>query len=332
MQLVKKPRKKNYINNTDLLIQLAESRKQKKMTNELAAMLQELCARYASKGNWVNYCVDEQTAALTKRGWMSYDNISTSDEILSYNVDTRDLVWSKILDLYVNDYEGDMHYLTVRGMDALVTPGHKFVSLEYGLKPVEEIICHEHIVLMGNPTREVMYDLNSALKESITRFIPTTCKAQSIDFHGGMREEKPNIPTQKYNGTIWCPQTEYGTFVARRNGCIYASGNTYNEDMQAYAMMMLVRSWDKFKPEISNNPFAFFTQCVKNFYRQYLNQEKKHRDIRDELMVSAGLTPSHTYQIAYEEGEGRLEDRSSSFFNDPTYNEEEPEKELEHRV
>jgi hypothetical protein len=128
-QTTRKPRKKNYINNADLLIELQLSREKKKMTEKLAAMLQELCARYARKGNFVNY--------------------------------------------------------------------------------------------------------------------------------------------------------------------------TWREDMEAYAMMMLVRSWDKFKPEVSDNPFAFFTQCVKNFFRQYLNHEKKHRDIRDELMVHSGLTPSFRYQMEH---------------------------------
>ncbi len=84
---------------------------------------------------------------------------------------------------------------------------------------------------------------------------------------------------------------------------------TYNEDMQAYAMMMLVRTWRSFKPEKSNNPFAFFTQCVKNSFIQFLNQEKRHRNLRDELMVDKGLNPSYTYQLEHEQKnqERRLE-------------------------
>lgn len=76
------------------------------------------------------------------------------------------------------------------------------------------------------------------------------------------------------------------------------SGYTYNDDMQAYALMMLVRTWRSFKPERSTNAFAFFTQCVKNSFIQYLNQERRQRDIRDEMLVSKGLSPSHTYTIA----------------------------------
>jgi MarR-like DNA-binding transcriptional regulator SgrR of sgrS sRNA len=75
---------------------------------------------------------------------------------------------------------------------------------------------------------------------------------------------------------------------------------TYNEDMQAYAMMMLVRTWNSFNPEKSKNPFAFFTQCVKNSFIQFLNSEKRHRTLKDELLVDQGLNPSYSYQLDHE--------------------------------
>ncbi len=71
---------------------------------------------------------------------------------------------------------------------------------------------------------------------------------------------------------------------------------SYNEDMQAYAMMMLVRTWNSFDPSKSNNPFAFFTQCIKNSFIQYLNQEKRHRTVRDLLLVDIGLNPSFGFE------------------------------------
>lgn len=74
---------------------------------------------------------------------------------------------------------------------------------------------------------------------------------------------------------------------------------TYNEDMQAYAMLMLVRTWNSFDPAKSSNPFAFFTQCIKNSFIQYLNQEKRQRDIRDKKLVNEGMLPSFTYQMEH---------------------------------
>ena len=74
---------------------------------------------------------------------------------------------------------------------------------------------------------------------------------------------------------------------------------TYNDDMQAYAMMMICRTWHKFNVEKSNNPFAFYTQCIKHSFIQYLNQEKRQRDIRDELLVDQGMNPSYNYQLEH---------------------------------
>lgn len=82
---------------------------------------------------------------------------------------------------------------------------------------------------------------------------------------------------------------------------------SYNEDMQAYAMMMLVRTWNNFNPEKSNNPFAFFTQCVKNSFIQYLNQEQRQRDVRDLLLIDSGLNPSYGYD-GDDEGGPKIED------------------------
>lgn len=36
------------------------------------------------------------------------------------------------------------------------------------------------------------------------------------------------------------------------------------EDCQAFAMEDVIRYWDRFNPEKSNNAFAFYTQLIKN--------------------------------------------------------------------
>jgi DNA-directed RNA polymerase specialized sigma24 family protein len=73
---------------------------------------------------------------------------------------------------------------------------------------------------------------------------------------------------------------------------------TYLDDMKAYALMMHMRTFRSFKPERSNNAFAFFTQCTTNSFIQFLNKERRQRDIRDEMLVKQGMAPSHTYANA----------------------------------
>ncbi len=72
-------------------------------------------------------------------------------------------------------------------------------------------------------------------------------------------------------------------------------GYSFNEDMQAYALMMLCKTWVGFNPERGSNAFAYYTQSIKNSFKQYLNREKVQRVVRDELLVNNGLNPSFTY-------------------------------------
>ena len=116
------------------------------MTRTLATMFIKLCERYATRSNWRGYCVDDATEALTQAGWKNIDTISEQDVILSYDGTT--LAWSRILSIFRDQYQGLMHRLTSRGMDALITPGHKLVTAR-GLVPVELLLESDRVILMG---------------------------------------------------------------------------------------------------------------------------------------------------------------------------------------
>ena len=71
---------------------------------------------------------------------------------------------------------------------------------------------------------------------------------------------------------------------------------TYFDEMKSVATENLVKkAWHKFNAEKYTNAFAFYTQCVHNSYLQYLNYEKRHRNVRDALLVANGQTPSYKY-------------------------------------
>jgi hypothetical protein len=73
------------------------------------------------------------------------------------------------------------------------------------------------------------------------------------------------------------------------------SNYTYNEDMQAFALLTIVKVWRGFNAEKYSNPFAYFTQTIKHAFFQYDNLERKQRDIRDEILISNGESPSFSY-------------------------------------
>lgn len=254
------------------------------LTDNLCKMFQLLITRYSRRPNWRNYCVDTETEALTDAGWVSIDTIDESQKILSYS--NGDLVWSKIKSIYRGDHNGLMHKLTCQGLDALITPEHKMMT-ERGLVKAEELREDDVMILMGNNTTDI--DLPTPFK----------VKVSDINFHGGFYSGD-NKPTTHYEGRVWCPQTEYGCFIARRNGNVYLTGNTYLDEMQALSLFQLIQEGLRFNEAVGDNPFSFYTSVLTNCFTKVFNIEKNNQMIRDDLLIMAGVSPSFTRQVDQE--------------------------------
>lgn len=82
------------------------------------------------------------------------------------------------------------------------------------------------------------------------------------------------------------------------------SGYSYKEDMISEALTNLCQNALKFNEEKSNNPFAYYTQCINNSFLQFLNVEKKHRQIRDQLLVDLGENPSYNFSEEHRQQSG----------------------------
>lgn len=95
------------------------------------------------------------------------------------------------------------------------------------------------------------------------------------------------------------------------------SGYTYREDMVGHALAVLCRTWKGFDETKYKNPFAFYTQCIKNSFYYQLNMEKKERDLRDDLLQEQGLTASFSRQS---EGESDLSEGNSGGYEDDDWN------------
>lgn len=427
-------------------------------TDNLAMMYMKLCERYATRSNWRGYCVDEETEALTQRGWVSESELSTDDIIMSFN--GSEMIWSPIHSIFRDNFSGKMFKMTSRSIDALMTPGHKIVT-DKGLVKIEHLLESDRIVVMGDAVKHhdtksysdnfvelmgwittegnyqpkkkivtiyqnegeyadrirtclislgygytekkstkssniafaikrkhwddivsVMPNKNLTMpfilsltedqrgllidtmidgdghrngllvrytqkdKEHIdmfqslcalhglksnTHFVenkmsygkPTSyyvmnifstrgnkTRGACVDLHGGKNNGRkhigkgkqfhPNFPTVDYSGLVWCPETDYGCFLARRNGKVYLTGNTYNDEMQGQALLQLSQIGLQFNEMKSQNPFAYYTAAVTNSFTRVLNIEKKMQNIRDDILEANGLTPSWTRQIANE--------------------------------
>jgi hypothetical protein len=73
---------------------------------------------------------------------------------------------------------------------------------------------------------------------------------------------------------------------------------SFREDMVASAVLNQCNNALKFDPTRSDtpNPFSYYTTGIHNSFLQYIQDEKRHRQIRDQLLIDAGSNPSFNYQ------------------------------------
>jgi HK97 family phage portal protein len=101
-------------------------------------------------GNASGRCVDEDTEALTQRGWVNGRDLTTDDTILSCDPADGRLKWSPIHEVYRNEnYAGSMYRLKHSHADFLVTPGHNWLTTDGKLVKVEDLNTRSRLVAMG---------------------------------------------------------------------------------------------------------------------------------------------------------------------------------------
>lgn len=153
-----------------------------------------------------------------------------------------------------------------------------------------------NILSYGKPTNIYNVTLFSQ-RRNVTMF-------ENVNLHGGKRKaisgnkaDNPHVPTEYYKGVVWCPETEFGCFLARRNGYVYLTGNTYNDEMKASAVLQLTYVGLRFNEAKSSNPFAYYTAAITNSFCRVLNTEKRAQNIRDDILEMNGLNPSFSRQM-----------------------------------
>ena len=67
----------------------------------------------------------------------------------------------------------------------------------------------------------------TSLTESADRFILYLTEGQRWITLRGTGGDATPIPTEHYTGTVWCPTTGTGTFIARRRGRVFITGNSF---------------------------------------------------------------------------------------------------------
>jgi hypothetical protein len=69
-------------------------------------------------------------------------------------------------------------------------------------------------------------------------------------------------------------------------------GYTYNDEMKGQAILQLSQIGLQFDESKSNNPFAYYTAAVTNSFVRVINIEKRNQNIRDDILEQNGLQDS----------------------------------------
>jgi hypothetical protein len=73
-------------------------------------------------------------------------------------------------------------------------------------------------------------------------------------------------------------------------------GYTYNDEMKGQAILQLAQIGLQFDESKSQNPFAYYTAAVTNSFVRVINIEKRNQNIRDDILEMNDMNPSYTRQ------------------------------------
>ena len=81
-------------------------------------------------------------------------------------------------------------------------------------------------------------------------------------------------------------------------------GYSFVDEMCSSACFQLTKNallFDESRETVQLNPFAYYTTFVNNAFKAVLNEEKKRRNLRDDLLEEYGIFPSTTRMVEIEE-------------------------------
>jgi DNA modification methylase len=93
-------------------------------------------------------CVDSQTEILTRRGWLSNDQLRNDDEVAGSDLDSGMTRWTQLHGIHRYDYDGEMVSADARGLSMRLTPNHRtivhrFAGRHRTRQPVEVVRADE---------------------------------------------------------------------------------------------------------------------------------------------------------------------------------------------
>jgi hypothetical protein len=140
-------------------------------------------------------CVDELTEIYTRRGWLTYDRLSAGDRTLAFNPASGNVEETAVTAVRVYEVPCAVTTVTHPDFTACVTSQHRWLVMSDG---------------------KWAYRETGELRDGDQVPLGTL---DLIPWDDCTREES------WHEGVTWCPTTEHGNWLARRNGTGYFLGN-----------------------------------------------------------------------------------------------------------
>ena len=148
-------------------------------------------------------CVDNQTEILTKSGWKKFNELFVGQEIMAINTVTGDLECTRIEKLHQHWGRYQMLEYKDDYIDICCTENHRI--------PIKQIKDEDGYFLTFADASDVCGDTTFALQDN--KLIEV-----QLPYNGFSKGKVANF--------VWCVTTGTGTWIARRNGKIYITGNS----------------------------------------------------------------------------------------------------------
>lgn len=139
-------------------------------------------------------CYTPDVLVLTETGWKKMADIKEGENVLTLNVETKEIEIKPVLYKIEYEYDGDMIRIQNSQINDLVTPNHGFPIFEG--ESFKQFINAEELINDGE------YLLPCSLKN-----INEQITIKSSD-----------VKKEKYNGTVMCIEVQNHTFFVKSNG------------------------------------------------------------------------------------------------------------------
>lgn len=116
------------------------------------------------QGKVYNFCVPMDTEILTKRGWLSHNEVREGDYTIGYNAKTRKSEWTRINGVHKFG-ESPLVKMSSGSWSAVCTPNHRWVTEKMrkpeiqALTPADELTSEHRLILSAPLESDSSYDI-----------------------------------------------------------------------------------------------------------------------------------------------------------------------------